>query len=582
MALEFKLPDIGEGIAEGEIVKWLVNEGDTVAEHQPVVEVMTDKATVEIPAPQAGRVTALKAKAGDVVPVGQVIFVLDGVGNGKAAADARGAPAQPAKPASAPQFAPSAKKEERSAPPPPQPQAKPAQEKHGEPPAPLPPAPLPKGGGGTLGFKLPDIGEGIAEGEIVKWLVKEGDTVAEHQPVVEVMTDKATVEIPAPAAGRITALKVKAGEVVPIGTVLFELARDGAGAPAAAPAEPARGQASASPAAAPARSAPAAPREPAERPTNGDGRVRAVPSARRVARELGVDLGQVSGSGRGGIVRRADVEAFASSATSAPEAAEAPAGTPQAAPAKARPSFPPVSVPAGERETRTPFRGVRRKIAEAMSRSVHTAAHFSVVEELDVTELVRLREQAKRVGEEHGVKITYMPFIMKATALALARHPELNGTLDEEKQELVHFAYVNLGIATDTKNGLIVPVIRDVQAKGILQLAAELGDLAERTRAGKVRPDELQGGTFTITNAGNIGGIHATPIINFPEIAILGVHRIMKKPGVVETPQGDRIEVRQYMNLSASVDHRLSDGANAARFLVTMKRLLENPGLLAL
>jgi pyruvate dehydrogenase E2 component (dihydrolipoamide acetyltransferase) len=286
-------------------------------------------------------------------------------------------------------------------------------------------------------------------------------------------------------------------------------------------------------------------------------------------------------------VRRADVEAFAASPASAPTprpAVTVPAtktGSPTP-PAPARPAFAPVSVPAGARETRTPFRGVRRKIAEAMARSKTTAAHFTVVEELDVTELVKLRETAKSLGEEQGIKVTYMPFIMKATALALARHPELNGMLDEKAQELVHFAYVNLGIATDTPNGLIVPVIREVQSKGILQLAAELNDLAERTRAGKVRPEELSGGTFTITNAGNIGGILATPIINFPEIGILGVHRIQKKPGVVETPQGDRIEVRQYMNLSASVDHRLSDGANAARFLVTMKRLLENPGLLAL
>ena len=552
MALEFKLPDIGEGIAEGEIVKWLVQVGDSVAEHQPVVEVMTDKATVEIPAPQAGRITELRAKPGDVVPVGKVLFVLEG---GASAAK----PAAPAQAAAAPARAP--------APPPPAP-AKPAA-------APAPAAPV-KAGGGTLAFKLPDIGEGIAEGEIVKWLVKEGETVAEHQPVVEVMTDKATVEIPAPAAGVITALKAKPGQVVPIGTVIFDLATSGgvsaprthAPAPAAAPA----------PALAGVTAAPAGER-------TASGPVRAVPSARRVARDLGVDLGQVPGSGRGGIVRRADVEAFATTppAGIVPAAAPgAPARAPAAAPAPARPSFAPVSVPAGARETRTPFRGVRRKIAEAMSRSKTTAAHFTVVEELDVTELVKLREVAKKLGEEQGIKVTYMPFIMKATALALARHPELNGTLDEKSQELVHFAYVNLGIATDTQNGLIVPVIREVQAKGILQLAGELADLAERTRAGKVRPDELSGGTFTITNAGNIGGILATPIINFPEIAILGVHRIQKKPGVVETPQGDRIEVRQYMNLSASVDHRLADGANAARFLVTMKRLLENPGLLAL
>jgi len=550
MALEFKLPDIGEGIAEGEIVKWLVKAGDSVAEHQAVVEVMTDKATVEIPAPAAGRISELRAKEGEVVPIGKVIFVLE---TGAAAAKPAAPAPAPAKPAAAPAPAPVAAK-----------------------PAPAPAAALPKAGGAMLNFKLPDIGEGIAEGEIVKWLVKEGDVVAEHQPVVEVMTDKATVEIPSPAAGQIVALKAKAGQVVPIGSVIFDLATAGG---VAAPAGHA-----------PAHAAPAAVSAPvAVGASVGNGaHVRAVPSARRVARELGVDLGAVSGSGRGGIVRRADVEAFATRAPAAP--APAPVAAPaapsapaaKAAPAPAKPAFAPVSVPVGPRETRTPFRGVRRKIAEAMSRSKTTAAHFTVVEELDVTELVKLRETAKALGAEQGIKVTYMPFIMKATALALARHPELNGMLDEKSQELVHFSYVNLGIATDTPNGLIVPVIREVQSKGILQLASELNELAERTRTGKVRPEELSGGTFTITNAGNIGGILATPIINFPEIAILGVHRIMKKPGVVETPQGDRIEVRQYMNFSASVDHRLADGANAARFLVTMKRLLENPGLLAL
>src|SRR5262245_56312546 len=560
MASGFQLPDIGEGIAEGAIVKWFVKPGDTVAEHQPVVEVMTDKAVVEIPAPQAGRITELRVKEGELVPVGTVLFVLEG---GAGASKAGTVTPQPP-PAKAPPPPPPAPKPAASAPPPRQ--------------APEPTAPLPKSSGATLAFKLPDIGEGIAEGEIVKWLVKEGDTVAEHQLVVEVMTDKALVEIPAPAAGVVTAIKAKAGQVVPVGTVLFDRATSAAGAP------PVRAtvQAPALVGAA-ATSSTSVARE-------GNGRVRAVPSARRVARELDVDLGAVPGSGRGGIVRRADVEAYAARGTAAPAApatptvtpATAPKAVPTAQPAPARPTFAPVTVPAGQRETRTPFRGVRRKIAEAMTRSKTTAAHFTVVEELDVTELVKLRETAKKLGEEQGIKVTYMPFIMKATALALARHPELNGMLDEKTQELVHFAYVNLGIATDTANGLIVPVIREVQAKGILQLAAELNDLAERTRAGKVRPDELQGGTFTITNAGNIGGIVATPIINFPEIAILGVHRIMKKPGVVETPQGDRIEVRQYMNLSASVDHRLADGASASRFLVTMKRLLENPGLLAL
>ena len=553
MALEFKLPDIGEGIAEGEIVKWLVKVGDSVKEHQSIVEVMTDKATVEVPAPAAGTITALKAKEGDRVPVGSVIWVMEtGAGAKAPAAPSHGhaAPAKaaapapaPAKPAAAPMHAPAAAASAASGP--------------------------------SLDFKLPDIGEGIAEGEIVKWLVKVGDVVKEHQSVVEVMTDKATVEVPSPAAGTITAFKAKEGERVPVGSVIFVLAT---GASTRAPAAPAHAPAAHAPAAQPARTPAlvgAAAPEAAATSFAGQDKVLAVPSARRVARDLGIDLTQVAGSGRNGVVRRSDVEAFARAKTSAPAATPATTSAPKTPAA-------PISIAAGERETRTPFRGVRRKIAEAMVRSKFTAPHFTVVEEVDVTDLLKLRESAKAFGAEQGVKVTIMPFIMKATALALAKYPMLNGHLDEAAQELVRYAYVNLGIAMDTEQGLIVPVVKEVQAKGILQIATELNELAERTRAGKVKPDELKGSTFSITNAGSIGGTLATPIINFPDIAILGVHRIMKKPGVVETPQGDRIEVRQYMNFSCSVDHRLADGADGARFLVYLKKLLENPGLLAM
>ena len=517
--IEFKLPDIGEGVAEGEIVKWLVSEGDTVEEHQSIVEVMTDKATVEVPSPAAGRIQKILAAEGESVPVGDVIFHLAG-------GDAPAVP-QPAKAA---------------------------------------PAAV---AGATIEFKLPDVGEGVAEGEIVKWLVSAGDAVEEHQSVVEVMTDKATVEIPAPNAGTITELRAAEGELVPVGNVIF-LLQTGAGAPAASslaspPAPAGAGNAapvqSSNGSAAPARAS--------------NSKVLAVPSARRVARELNIDLASVTGTGRNGVVRRADVEVFAASGvTTAPAALSA---QPSVS------SFPVISVPAGERETRTPFRGVRRKIAEAMSRSMFTAPHFTVVEEVDVTELVKLRTKAKAMGAQQDIKVTYMPFIMKAVALALQKFPMLNGRLDESTSELVNYNYVNLGIATDTPNGLIVPVINEVQAKGVMQLSSELGELAARTREGKVKPDELRGSTFTITNAGNIGGIMATPIINFPDIAILGVHRIRKMPAVVQDENGDdAFEVRQFMNFSVSVDHRLADGADGARFLVHIKTLLEDPGLLSL
>ena len=540
--IEFKLPDIGEGIAEGEIVQWLVAEGTAVEEHQPVVEVMTDKATVEVPAPAAGTVVKHLAGEGDTVPVGNVIFHLeDGAAVAPAAA---AAPTEAAAPAAG------------------------------------------GGGGTTIEFKLPDIGEGIAEGEIVQWLVEEGASVEEHQPVVEVMTDKATVEVPAPAAGTISSRLVDEGATVPVGSVIFHLVTGaGAAAPAAAAAA---APAAAAPAAAPAAAGAAQP----ARVSAADGKVLAVPSARRVARELGVDLTLVSGSGRGGVVRRADVEAFAKSGaatTAAPAAAPAAAVAAPPAPVAAPPAPAPAPssaalapIPTLHEVQKTPYRGIRRKIGEAMTRSKHTAAHFTVVEEIDVTELVAARAKAKAVGKQHGVNVTYMPFIMKAVANGLTRFRSLNGHLDEAAEEIVLPNEVNIGIATDTDNGLVVPVIRNVEAKGMLHLAAELSDLAQRTRDGKVKPDELRGSTFTITNAGNIGGTLATPVINFPDIAILGVHRIVKRPGVVETPNGDEIAVRHYMNLSCSVDHRLADGADAARFLAWMRTLLEDPGLLSL
>ena len=550
--IEFKLPDIGEGIAEGEIVKWLIGEGDSVDEHQPIVEVMTDKATVEIPSPAGGRIAKLHAAEGDTVPVGTVIFNLD-----DSAGASSGSQAAPAPAAAAP--APAA----ASAPPPV---------------AAAAPGPSP-GGGETMQFKLPDIGEGIAEGEVVKWLVGQGDAVAEHQPVVEVMTDKATVEIPAPAAGRIAALRASEGDTVPVGAVLFLLETQ-AGAAVAAASAPAAPAAAAAAAAVPATAGVAAAPAPATG-ARTNGKVLAVPSARRVARELGIDLSQVPGSGRGGVVRRKDVEAFAAGGGRV-ATPEAPASAPTPAAAARSASSVAAALPAPGGETRRPFRGVRRKIADAMVRSKFTATHFTVVEEVDVTDLVKLRQKAKAVGAEQGIKVTYMPFIMKATALGLARISTLNGHLDEEAQEIVNPAYVNLGIAIDTDNGLIVPVIDRVESKGMLQLAAELQDLGERTRQGKIKPEELRGSTFTITNAGGIGGTLATPIINYPDIAILGVHRIVKRPGVVETEEGEHFEVRQYMNFSCSVDHRLADGADAARFLAYLRTLLENPGLLAL
>ena len=453
-------------------------------------------------------------------------------------------------------------------------------------------------------FKLPDIGEGIAEGEIVSWKVAVGDKVVEEQDFVEVMTDKATVTITVPHDGVIKELLVKEGDVVPVHSVIAVIERDGeaggsAPASAAAPepvsaAAPAPGAPVAAPAAAPAAAtatavAPAAATATAVAPAAvavatapaSPGRVLAAPATRKHARELGIDLSTVPATGKSGRVTQEDLDRYvAGGGTAAPAPTAAPAA-PGQAPAPAAAPATPISIPtaaAPELEERVPFRGVRKKVAEAMSRSKFTATHFTVVEDLDVTELVQLRSEIKGRYAEQGVKITYLPFIMKAVVAGLRQFPWLNASLDETTQEIVIKKYYNLGIATDTDNGLIVPVLKDVDRRSIVDLARDLQAMAEKTREGKVTPDDLRGGSFSITNAGNIGGLFATPIINFPEVAILGVHKIHKAPRVV----GDSIQIRDVMYLSVSIDHRIVDGADGVRFLNVLKACLEDPRTLLL
>ncbi|MEZ5963982.1 MAG: dihydrolipoamide acetyltransferase family protein [Planctomycetota bacterium] len=436
-------------------------------------------------------------------------------------------------------------------------------------------------------FRLPDIGEGIAEGEIVSWKVQPGQQVKEEDEFVEVMTDKATVMITSPFDAVVKELKYKEGDVVPVEAVIavFDVgATAGSSAPAAAEAPPKAAPAPTSSAptaktgssndrpvevprpaaAAPAAASPAAPAFVQAEP----GKVLAAPATRRRAREMGMDLGAVQGTGPRGRITNEDLERQGTGST-----ATAATATPRPAP-----SFPKVAVPAGAREERRPFRGLRRKIAEAMTRSKHTAAHFTYVDDIDVTELVKLRKEAKALYADDGVNVTYLPFIMKAVVAAMKRYPEMNSSLDETTNEWVIKYDYNIGIATDTDNGLVVPVIKDVEHKSIVQIAHELQELAEATRAGKVSIDQLQGGTFTITNAGNIGGLFATPVINFPEVAILGVHKIKQTPVVKD----GQVAIADVMYLSISIDHRLVDGATGARWMNVMKDYLENPKKLLL
>ena len=433
-------------------------------------------------------------------------------------------------------------------------------------------------------FKLPDIGEGIAEGEIVSWKVQPGQTVKEEDEFVEVMTDKATVMITAPCDGVVKELRAKEGDIVPVESVIavFELGGSGAAeaAPAAAAPAPAPTPASdpapaaAAPAPAPAAAAPA----PAAFTQAEPGKVLAAPATRKRARELGVDLHAVTGTGPSGRVTNEDLAAFSggAAAAAAPAAPAAPAARP-AAPAPAPVAIAPA--PQGAVEERIPFRGLRRKIAEAMSRSKNTAAHFTYVDDINVTKLVALRKEAKALYADAGVNVTFLPFIMKAVVEAHRQFPMMNSALDESTQELVIKKYFNFGIATDTDQGLVVPVLKNVEQKSIVQLAAELQHLAQLTRDGKVGIEQLQGGTFTITNAGNIGGLFATPVINFPEVAILGVHAIKKTPVIDDS---GAIVPGHVMYLSVSIDHRIVDGATGARWMNVIKDCLENPQRLLL
>jgi pyruvate dehydrogenase E2 component (dihydrolipoamide acetyltransferase) len=423
----------------------------------------------------------------------------------------------------------------------------------------------------AFNFHLPDIGEGVVEGEIVSWKVAVGDRVELDQPMVEVMTDKATVEIPSPRAGTIAKINFQEGEICPVGDVLVVI-DEGAGAtqePAPAPSTPGHGaatpRAQAAPPAAGIEAAPEAQAQAhAQAAARAGERVLATPATRRLARQLGVELAQVPGTGKRGRVTSDDVRRFGG----APAQAAAPA-------VAARTSAPaqPISIAREGDEERIPLRGVRKRIADNMSRSKLTAAHFTYVEEIDMTELVAVRDQARKRAGERGIKLTYLPFIIKAIVSGLKKWPQLNAALDESTQEIVRKKYYHIGIATQGPQGLAVSVVRDADKRSIFGLAQEIERLSVAVRDGKASREELTGSTFTITSLGKLGGVLATPIINFPEVGIVGVHKMEQKPAV----RDNAIVIRWLMNLSISLDHRLVDGWDGAMFLQDVKGLLEDP-----
>ncbi len=417
-------------------------------------------------------------------------------------------------------------------------------------------------------FKLPELGEGVNEGELVKWLVKTGDSVKDDQPLCEIMTDKATIEIPSPFSGKIASLNAKEGEVVKVHQVILTAETASSSVSSSASSSVSSSKVAASPAHASVGSTsapvPAASAPVAQAASTHSADVLASPYTRRTAREQGIDLTQVAGSGPHGRILLEDLDR--------PSAGGAPAVSYSG----------PVGGGGALIEERIGFRGLRKKIAEKMRESKHNAAHFTYVEEADVTELVKLRAKAKAMAEKQGVKLTYLPFVMKAMVSALRKFPIMNSTLDEAKQEIVIKKYYNIALSVQTDDGLTVPVVKSVESKSVFQIAREIQDLVDRARRKKLTSADLTGSTITLTNAGSIGGLFATPVINYPEVAILGFNKISRKPVVKVINGNEKIAIRDWTYFSISLDHRIVDGAIAAEFMKAFIEVIENPTLMFL
>jgi len=548
----FKLPDIGEGTAEAELVTWHVAIGDRVKEEQPLADVMTDKATMEIPAPVSGTVIELAGVPGEMLAVGSdlIVFEVDGSGNADtsaAVATVQHAAAKPATQGTAP-----AATERRKAP----------DER------------APATMSGQYVVKLPDIGEGTVEAELVAWYVKVGDTIKEEQHFADVMTEKATVELPSPAAGRVLSLTGVPGSIIAVGSELMVLegARTGDIGPVAThPAAEARAPqpSGAKPAAVPAKAPPApapspagagnsqagsskpgfATRTPVEKPV-------ASPAVRRRAWELGVKLQFVGGSGPGGRVRQDDLDQYVASGGAMTMGS-------WGGPARARKD--------GVEEVKVI--GLRRRIAEKMQEAKRRIPHFSYIEEVDVTALEDLRAHLNASKNKEQPRLTLLPFLMGAMVRSLARFPQINARFDDDAGVVRRHEGVHMGIATQTPTGLVVTVVRHAEALDIWDAATEVARLATAAREGKATRDELSGSTITITSLGTLGGVATTPVINHPEVAIVGVNKMSERPMV----RDGQIVIRKMMNLSSSFDHRVVDGVDAAEFVQHVRGFLEQP-----
>jgi 2-oxoisovalerate dehydrogenase E2 component (dihydrolipoyl transacylase) len=511
MKKDFILPDIGEGIVECEIVEWLVAEGDSIKEDQPVCDVMTDKALVQIPAVHDGVVSKLYYAKGDIAKVHAPLFEMT----------VQGVDAVPEAAALAAHVAPVAQA---------------------------------VNAGGSEDFILPDIGEGIVECEIVDWLVAEGDTIVEDQPVCDVMTDKALVQIPAKYSGTVTKLYYAKGEIAKVHSPLFAMQH--AGTVAVTVAAPAAVIATAEKKSCPLQ-------QSTVQHTAANGKALASPAVRRLARELNVDLSKVPGSGEKGRVYKEDVRAFASG-----NVANAAVAMPVAAPGAMSASV------SGSGSRSEPIKGIKAVMARQMMDSVSTIPHFTYCEEIDLTELIALRLSLKDQYAKQGIKLTMMPFFIKALSLAIEQFPIMNSQVNRDCTELTYFTDHNIGVAVDSKVGLLVPNIKGCQLKSVIQIAEDLTRMTEQAREGRVSPADLKGGTISISNIGALGGTVATPIINKPEVAIVALGKVQTLPRF--NAKG-AVEARQLMQISWSGDHRVIDGGTIARFTNLWKQYLEQP-----
>ena len=566
MAVSVQMPALGESVTEGTVTRWLKQEGDTVEVDEPLLEVSTDKVDTEIPAPASGVLTKIVAHEDDTVAVGGELAVIGEAG--EAPAPAAPAPAAPAAPA--PADPPPAAAVE-------QPVAPPAA-------AAVPAAPA--AGGATTPVLMPALGESVTEGTVTRWLKKVGDSVAVDEPLVEVSTDKVDTEIPSPATGTLISITAEEDATVPVGGELAKIGAAGAApqaaptpppappapepAPAAAPAPQAAAPAPApAPAAAPPAPAPAAHPTPAGRTEAGDGAPYVTPLVRKLAAENGVDLAAVKGTGVGGRIRKQDV--LAAAQPSAPAAA---------APAPAAPSAPAAAAAsplAHLRGTTQKANRIRQITARKTRESLQSTAQLTQTHEVDMTRIVALRARAKKeFAEREGVNLTYLPFIARAVIDALKAHPNINASYNEDTSEITYYDTENLGFAVDTEQGLLSPVVHNAGDLSLAGLARAINDIADRARTGNLKPDELSGGTFTITNIGSQGALFDTPILVPPQAAMLGTGAIVKRPRVIADELGNEsIGVRSVCYLPLTYDHRLIDGADAGRFVSTIRRRLE-------